>query len=708
MDFIDVYGRQVIPFRINTLARRTIGDGFVEMWPEFEAQASGEAWAHHVVSRTQGAQAPERLTSSGHRNERIARHPSGQIAWINDDGRSDRELIVSGRLGVPIESSGSFDFLDEDTVVISFQHSIDRGYSYRDLYALDLTTGATTALTWGARANHPSVSPDRTRVAFTSSREGRTEVALLHLQSGVVADVVTVEPWEQASDPAWIDDETLVFTLLRPHEGRELFTVELDSGERRQLTNDRATATAPFVHASQIFFASDRDGLFDLYRVGPHGEALTRLTHSSTGFFSPVVTQVGEEQRLHFTELRGHGFDVGSLVLPSGERAELSLEPSRRTPRSFPSATLSRRGGPPIRGLRVPDLGFALGVTSETQAMGLLLSTSDPGANAFSASIQYASEFRSPVGSLTFTNRRLPVAVTLSGSRGLVQRDDRLRAGSEFVPYVEEQFRSSLSFSIPFRRIGSSHSFSVSYNVNWFRFLDEPEVENRPEDLQPIAPRFVRFNALRFGWSWRDIERDAHAFTTNRGSAVDVALRLRSAVFGAEVETAEMTANGTRYAELPWRHVLALRVSGGLSEARDAGRRQFAVGGLSPHDVFLALQESTPVGTFHIRGHLPSARSGNRFVRGHIEYRFPLIRINSGAGTLPVFLERLSGAFFVDGGMAASRNLVAADGIYGVGAELRLSTSLGYTEAADFRVGLARGIGRGGIWDAYLLYGFEF
>ncbi len=705
-EFMDVYGRQVVPFRINTIARRTIGDGFVDMWPAFVAESSGEAWAQHVQARVRGAPQPSRVTSFGHRSDRLAMHPSGALAWIRDDGHSERELVVDGTPVVSLDSTGPFDFLDEETAVISLQHTVERAYSYRDLYALDLRTGETTALTWGARANEPAVSPDQTRVAFTASREGRTEIAVLDVATQAIERVVTVDDWEQASDPAWLDDEAIVFTLLRPLHGRDLFRVDLATGAVEPLTQDGATATAPFVYGGDVFFSSDRGGLFDLYRLDD--EELVQLTHTSTGYFSPVILSVDGAPQLHFAELRGRGFDIASIELPAGQPAGEPRTPARVTPLSFPDAVTSRRNGPPIRGLRVPDLAFALGVTSETQALGVTLATSDPGANAFSASVQWATEFQRPVGSLTFTNRRLPVAITLAASRGLVLRDERLRAGSRFVPYVEEQYRGSLAFSVPFRRIGGSHSFSVSYNANWFRFLDEPTVENRPEDLEPVSPDFIRFNSLRLGWAWRDIDRDAHAFGTNRGSAVDVALRLRSAVFGAEVETAELTANGTKYAELPWRHVLALRVSGGISEARDAGRRQYAIGGLAPHDVFLALQESTPVGTFHVRGHLPSARSGNRYLRGHVEYRFPLIRISSGAGTLPVFLERLNGAIFVDAGLASSRNLVVEDGIYGVGAELRLSTALGYTEAADFRMGLARGFGVGGIWDAYLVYGFEF
>ena len=707
VEFIDVSGRQLVPYRINEIARRTIGEGFVEMWPAFRAETAGNAWATHVAARATRPPATRGLTEGGHRSEHLAVHPSGLPAWIQNDGRGEPMLVVPDRVSLPLESTGAFDFLDERTAIISSAHPVAAGYTRRDLFALDLVDATMTPITWGARADQPAVSPTRTQVAFSVAIEGRRELRVLDLASGEIATALEVERWEQASSPAWLDEERLVFSYLRPGDGRELAMLELSSGEVTMLTTDGASVVTPFVSDGFVYFATDRDGLFDIHRLETSSGEVVRVTTTSTAAYNPVVASVGGNPSLVFSEVGGRGFDIVATSLDSLQSHDARSTRPPRDPRIFDAPQLSRRGGPPIRALKVPDLTLALGVSGETQAMGFGLSTEDVGANTLALTFEYASEFGQPVGALDFTNHRLPVSVSLSVSRGLVRRDDRLRAGSRFRPYTEEQFQGAVGVSALARRIGSTHVFSMGYSANWFRFLERPQVEHRPEDLEPLEPDFVRFNALRIAWSWRDIERDRHAFTRNRGSNVQVAFRFRSPVIGAEVESGELTASGARYSTLG-RVVLATRVGGGISESRDVGRRQFAIGGLAPHDLFLALRESTPSGSFHVRGHLPSARSGNRFLRGQVELRFPLLDIGDGAGTLPVFIERLHGAVFVDGGMASSRNLVAADGIYGFGGELRLASALGYTEATSFRAGVARGLGEGGIWDVYALYGFEF
>lgn len=706
-EFIDVYGRQVLPYRINELARRTIGDGFVDMWPAFRAETAGSAWAAHVTSRAVRAPNVESLTAGGHRSEHLALHPSGLPAWIRDDGHSKATLVVPGRVELPLESTGAFEFLDERTAVISLSHPVSAGYTFRDLFALNLIDGTLDALTWGERAAEPSVSPGGDRVAFSAPVDGRSELRLLSLASGEVQTVVEVSPWEQASSPAWLDEDTLVFSHFRPGRGRDLALVDLPTGEVSWLTADRARAVTPSVLDGVVYFSSDRGGLFDIYRINPADGLTERVTQTATAAFTPIATEHDGRTTVHYAEVSGHGYDIRSMTFDQALGPAGPAPATIREPMVFEAPSDTRRGGPPIRGARVPDLTLALGVSGETQALGFGLRTEDVGANSIALSFEYAQEFQQPVAAVDFTNRRLPVALWLSASRGLVRRDDRLRAGSEFHPYTEEQFQGAVGTSVPVRRIGSIHVFSVSYSANWFRFLDGLDVLHEPDDLQPITPDFVRFNAVRLAWSWRDADRDRHAFTRNRGSNAQIGFRFRSPVIGAEVESAELTASGARYAAIG-RTVLAARLGGGVSESRGTARRQFAIGGLAPHDLFLSLRESTPSGSFHVRGHAPSARSGNRYVRGQLELRFPLVNLNAGAGTLPIFLERLHGAVFVDGGMAASRNLVVADGIYGVGGELRLATALGYTEAAAFRAGIARGFGEGGIWDAYALYGFEF
>ena len=81
---------------------------------------------------------------------------------------------------------------------------------------------------------------------------------------------------------------------------------------------------------------------------------------------------------------------------------------------------------------------------------------------------------------------------------------------------------------------------------------------------------------------------------------------------------------------------------------------------------------------------------------GNLEYRFPIAWIEHGVSTLPFFLDALSGALFADyGGAYDQLDLHDPLGQYhlGLGAEARLTLTVGYFLSSSVRAGWARGFG---------------
>lgn len=708
-EFLEVYSRQVIPYRINRIAERTMGVTLTEVWPEMHAARAGQAHADALIARLSGGGRPEHLTTMGHSTRTLALAPDGTPAWLRDDGHSG-QAIVHGDREVNVETAGGFDFLSADLVVIDQPHGVDRFFAFRDLYELDLRTGDTRPITWGQRAREPAVSPDRTRVAFSAVTEGRSELRVLDLETGDVTTVLPTARWEQANTPAWIDDDHLVFSYLIPGQGRDLYRVALADGQVTRITHDHAFAIDPHVSDGFVVFSSDRSGIHDLYTVPMDGGDIRRLTHVDTGAFAPIIA----DGFAVFSVLGGTGFDVARV--PVGALTDAPLAPpvaNPMVPIPRPKTTVVAEGRvrAPITQLRRPDwtpqLGFS---TAGGGGLGLQFATSDaPGVNLFDAVVQWSTEHQQPLASLAFETHRLPLALGVGLSRNVITRTSGFERDGEALPFVEDQYNANFATSIPFPRLGSTHSLGFGYGMNWYRIADTPpEPAPDPVDIPPRSPDYVRFNALRISWGWSRVERYTHSFTNERGTRADVSLRIRSPAIGAEVQSAELTASVTHFAPLPWGHVVAMRAAGGISEARGVGRRTFTVGGLGTHDVFLALQESTPAGTSQIRGYEPGVRTGNQYYRGQLEYRFPLLRIGAGDGTLPAYVERMWGVVFVDTADATDRRVAPLDALWGTGAELRLATTLGYSQAANFRAGFARGWGRDGIWDVYFLYGFEY
>src|SRR5262249_35606741 len=98
----------------------------------------------------------------------------------------------------------------------------------------------------------------------------------------------------------------------------------------------------------------------------------------------------------------------------------------------------------------------------------------------------------------------------------------------------------------------------------------------------------------------------------------------------------------------------------------------------------------------------------NAYALATFEYRFPIANLDAGLDTLPLFLRRLHGDVFCDVGSAGDPPLRLQAFHPSVGAELKTELTAVYALGTELRLGLARGLSNGGIWDAYLSVGSSF
>ena len=78
------------------------------------------------------------------------------------------------------------------------------------------------------------------------------------------------------------------------------------------------------------------------------------------------------------------------------------------------------------------------------------------------------------------------------------------------------------------------------------------------------------------------------------------------------------------------------------------------------------------------------------------------MNVDRGLSTLPILLNRINGAVFVDYGSAFD-DIQAAQFKTGVGGELWFDSQLGYVAPFTFRLGFARGLASGGTNKVYVV-----
>jgi outer membrane protein assembly factor BamA len=148
----------------------------------------------------------------------------------------------------------------------------------------------------------------------------------------------------------------------------------------------------------------------------------------------------------------------------------------------------------------------------------------------------------------------------------------------------------------------------------------------------------------------------------------------------------------------PQHAVIAARAAGAASWGDVAARRLFSASGNGSRALAFDF-DFDAVGL--IRGLDDQDVFGTRAAVVNLDYRFPLVRIDRGVGTLPGFARVIHGAVFVDAGHGWQRDFQLEDAVVSAGAEVSLDAVIGYSFPISVSAGGAWvSQGRGLSWFA--------
>jgi hypothetical protein len=108
-----------------------------------------------------------------------------------------------------------------------------------------------------------------------------------------------------------------------------------------------------------------------------------------------------------------------------------------------------------------------------------------------------------------------------------------------------------------------------------------------------------------------------------------------------------------------------------------------------------------------LRGYPVVEEEGPNFALFNAEYRFPIMNVDRGVSTYPIFLNRFYGTAFTDFGSAFGLPS-SADFKLGSGAELRTDFTIGFIESFTFRLGYAHGWSTDGLDKVYFISAAQF
>jgi TolB protein len=171
------------------------------------------------------------------------------------------------------------------------------------------------------RDGSPAWSPDGTRIAFYSERDGNGEIYVMDADGSNVTRLTNTLADE--GYPWWSPDGSTLTFDSDEAGGFDIWAMHADGTSPRRLTTHaaREVAASWSPDGGTIVFMSDRDGGFDVYAMNPDGSGVRRLTQAGTAWF-PVFSADGARLAFHV------GRDVHVMPAAGGEPIRLTHDPA--------------------------------------------------------------------------------------------------------------------------------------------------------------------------------------------------------------------------------------------------------------------------------------------------------------------------------------------------------------------------------------------
>ncbi len=733
--FVAAYGAWAPPYALNLLARKTTGKTLVDWFGEVRVDIQERSAATAQRVRAAGLREGLRIRGPLEVLEQPRFTPDGKhLLWLESDGDeltaivaapAPTDSVAPPRLAAPTRmlrcEGGCGRFVptrDGTRLVYGTSRDYRRSSFYNQLAVVPLVPGESLArrtprmLAASLRGYDPTPAADGRTVWAVTTEWSVPSFARFDLETGEVMQRIPLAPalmlpgsHARADRPVASADGRSLFVSLHADGNRDLYRVDIASGAFEPLTRGAADELDPHLSADErwLFYSSDRDGIFNIYALELATGVVRQATNVLTSATNPALSPDGRllvyrAWTVDGPALNALAFEPATLpVVPGdGTAARTRIAPvvtikgripyhplPTLLPRSWlPSFTAGSSGAATV--------GLSVEALDATNRFGLVLS----------ADWDLARDDWTGYASFTLRTGFPDVSLQL----GRYSWDRTSFVGDLSEPYREEVVYSGASIALPVPDVFAGLTWGMGLNADLTRGLEVGLLEHTPDETMAVIPDERVRASLNMFASFSDIRQHPLAIAPSEGVSASFNLGLREPALGGDASAFTFTFVTRAHIPLgPLGHVLSFRLGGGLAGGDPTARSVFSLGGVPRQDLLSDLLNQTSAGAVWLRGFEESAFQGTRFGLLTGEWRFPLVRVRGGLGTLPVFLEDLTAAVFSDVGGASYDSDLGDDLVAGVGVELRFRVELWFAALYDFRLGYAHGFGDSGGDHVYFM-----
>jgi hypothetical protein len=723
----------IFPFAVNRPLHRVTGRTYTDVYAAFKASAEQRVQRQMALVQARGIREGRRLTFHGRGTASPRFVPahcwkamgtSGPaLLYFRDDGH-DTPGIALGELkpnGGAIQETllvrsngGNVSVTPHCDLLLQSNAPSRRLHNFNDLFLLQRGTRAPRGweagkerLTVGRRARDPDVSHDGRSVAYVTDRAGTTTLRLAALTADQHIEnerpVFEPQPDEQVFTPRFSpDDRSIAFGVWTRGGYRDLRIYDRLTASVTTLWRDRATDQEPSwsPDGRWLFFSSNRSGISNIYAWDTVTHAIKQVTNVRTGAFMPEISPDGRQ--LVYVGYTSAGFDLYEMPLQPTrwtDAPEYAGEPDERL---FidDRGTLPVANYNPLPTLRPRALILEYSSDGSGQRLAASVSGSDVvGLHSLSATAVFQPSNGQPdlYGTYSYSGYRDTLTAGLSRT---TDPRARYRYGNSSRLVRRERTTATSSVVIPLPGEHFAQVFQLGYAASHVdAYLPAGTLADpyAPVSRQPFRG-FT--SSVRASYQFSSVERFLYSVGAERGQALSLYLERFDKRIGSDLEGSVASARAFTYHPLPWKHhhVLALGATLGASEGTATGG--YALGGYQDSPLLTSILNGVPQSRLSLRGYASGQFEGSHLVLLQSEYRFPLLWVDRGIATLPVFLRGFSAALGTDYGGAFYEfdNRRPWQNLHlGLTAELWTSIVLGYGLDIQMALGYSLGTSTGAI-----------
>jgi len=734
------YGSRLIPFGLNRVAREVYGERYDQLWDDWREELQRRYAVQVDEARHRGLTPTRRLTFDGdgavggvpspglvpryfpdgrgvvYLRQTRDRRPA--YVQLDPNGQAPRELFQAHGVGAasPTPDGRGLVFQQIAPMPLPRRVAGSDSTTWDDLFHLDLGTGVVRQLTHGRRTHQPDVSPDGRSVACTiGSTTGSHLLAVLPIEGGNPRVLLPNALGEIAYSPAWSPDgKQITYSRFKPGGFHDIHVFDLATRKDRALQLDRAIDIEPRFSPDGRFvlWSSDRTGIYNIFAMELATNRTFQVTNVLGGAFQPTVSP--DLRTIVFTGFSAIGYDLYALPY-----APETWKPAEPFVNARDDAAVIETASPTVaakheteyqawkylypRAWGVPtvssdDLGLG-------PALGLTLQIGDPVSLhgiTLSALIPTAGD---PALSANYNYYRFWPQLGLAVSRAAATGHD-LSVNGHQQDYRQHQISLSGSVGLPvLRTVESTGDLSFYYQYFQYGPADSLPIADPTGEIT-VPPETGPNTDFGLSWSYSNAHAWGSSISNQEGRSLALSLTVSDPSIGSKFHTTIVNWNWREYLTPPWArlHALALLYAGGVGIGDN--RSIFALGGFEHQDLVRALFYQRRQCCLFLRGYPVGFVSGDQFHLFSSEYRAPLLMIERGYSTFPIYLRRVHGAVFTDVGNAFFGDVTRHGWRVGTGVELRLDFKVGYYFESQVQFGIAKGLSSGGVTDYYWVTSF--